>query len=205
MMKKQREEVEKKGLKLSVSEYEKEEKSKMIVSCRFLEDELRDCSKEGVTMAESVETLGVDLITRVKRLGLRERARRKKCKVRFSLMKKNKAFQKNYMKVGVKKLLRAGMVSARTWRVHAAGKAPTERFKLRRQMTAAAGKKGTTSLSLFMEGGRSLYFGHSVFGRSSMYWKMANRTKRSMKDANSEGSDMETGERSSRSGDVRDP
>ena len=26
-------------------------------------------------------------------------------------MKKNKAFQKSYMKVGVKKLLRAGMVS----------------------------------------------------------------------------------------------
>ena len=28
---------------------------------------------------------------------------------------------------------------------------PTERFKLRREMTAAAGKKSTTSLSLFME------------------------------------------------------
>ena len=42
-------------------------------------------------------------------------ARRRKCKVRFSIIKKNKAFQKNYMKVGVKKLLRAGMVPARTW------------------------------------------------------------------------------------------
>ena len=28
---------------------------------------------------------------------------------------------------------------------------PTERFKLRRQMAPAAGKKSTTSLSLFME------------------------------------------------------
>ena len=55
------------------------------------------------------------------------------------------------MKVGVKKLLRAGVVPARTWRVHAVGMAPTERFKLRRQMAAAAGKKSTTSLSLFME------------------------------------------------------
>ena len=27
----------------------------------------------------------------------------------------NKAFQKNYMKVGVKTLLRAGMMPARTW------------------------------------------------------------------------------------------
>ena len=35
--------------------------------------------------------------------------------------------------------------------VHAVGMAPTERLKLRRQMAAAAGKKSTTSLSLFME------------------------------------------------------
>ena len=59
------------------------------------------CSKEdGVTMADSVETLGVDLRTRVKNLGAKEKARRMKCKVRFSLIKENKAFQKNFMKVG---------------------------------------------------------------------------------------------------------
>ena len=117
VMKKLKEEVEKKGLKLSVPE-----KSKMIVSCGFLEDELRQCSKEGVTMADSVETLGVDLRTRVKNLGAKEKTRRKKCNVRFWLTKKNKALQKSYMK-----------------------------FKLRRQMAAAASKKSTTSLSLFME------------------------------------------------------
>ena len=66
-------------------------------------------------MADSVETLGVDFRTRVKMLGAKEKARRKKCKVRFSIIKKNKAFQKNYMKVGVKKLLRAVMMSATTW------------------------------------------------------------------------------------------
>ena len=71
--------------------------------------------------------------------------------MRFSIIKKNKAFQKNYMKVGVKKLLRAGMMPARTWRAHAVGMSRTERFKLRTQMAAAAGKKSTTSLSLFME------------------------------------------------------
>ena len=68
-----------------------------------------------------------------------------------SLIEKNKALQKNYMKVGVKKLPRAGMMPARTWRVHAVGMAPTEKLNLRRQMAAAAGKKSTTSLSLFME------------------------------------------------------
>ena len=64
-------------------------------------------------MAYSVGTLGVDLRTIVKRLGVEEEARRKKCIVRFSLIKKTKAFKKSYMKVGVKKLLRTGMVPAR--------------------------------------------------------------------------------------------
>ena len=72
---------------------------------------------------------------------------------RFSLIKKNKAFQKSYMKVGVKKLLLAGTMPVRSWGVHSLGMAPTERLKLRRQMAAAAaaGKKSTNSLSFFME------------------------------------------------------
>ena len=50
----------------------------MIAWCGFLEDELRQCSKEeGVTMTDSVETLGVDLRIRVKRLGAKDKARRK--------------------------------------------------------------------------------------------------------------------------------
>ena len=68
-----------------------------------------------------------------------------------------KAFQKNYMKVCGEMFLRASMVPASFWRVHAVGIAPTERLKLRRQVAAAAGKKNTTSLSLFMEA-----FGHQV-------------------------------------------
>ena len=102
-------------------------------------------------MADSVETLGIDLRTSVKKLRAKEQARRKKCKVRFTIIHKNTASEKSYMKVSVKKLLRAGMVPARTWGVHAVETAPTERLKLRRQMAAAAGKKSTTSLSLFME------------------------------------------------------
>ena len=123
----------------------------MIVSRGCLEDEPRQCSKGGVMMADSVETLGVDLETRVKRLGVKEKARRKKCKVRLSLIKKHNAFQKSYMKVGVKKLLRTGMVPARAWRTHAVEMGPTERLKLRRQMAAAVSKKRTASLSLFPE------------------------------------------------------
>ena len=64
VMKKLKEEVERKGLK-SVTEDGKEGKSKMIASCGFLESELRQFSRgEGVTMADSVDTLGVDLRTR---------------------------------------------------------------------------------------------------------------------------------------------
>ena len=43
------------------------------------------------------------------------------------------------------------MVLARTWVAHAVGMAPMERFKLRRQMAAAPGKKSTTFLSLSMK------------------------------------------------------
>ena len=106
--------------KLTITEKEKEGKSKMIASRGFLEDELRQCGEEeGLTMADSVETLGVDLRTKVKRLGAKEKARRNKCWVRFSIIKKNEAL--SYMKVGVKKSLRAGMVPARTWGAHAVG------------------------------------------------------------------------------------
>ena len=46
----------------------------MIASCGFLEDELRQCSKEeGVTMADSVETFGVDSRTRFKRPGVKKK------------------------------------------------------------------------------------------------------------------------------------
>ena len=44
----------------------------MIASCGFLENGQSQFSKEGV------ETLGVDLRTKVKRLGVKEKARRKK-------------------------------------------------------------------------------------------------------------------------------
>ena len=54
----------------------KEGKSKMIASCRFLENDLRQFSREeGVNLADSVETLGVDLETKVKRLGVKKKSK----------------------------------------------------------------------------------------------------------------------------------
>ena len=63
VMKKLKEEVERKGLKQSITENGKEGKSKMIASCPLLGGRAASmqCSKEeGVTMEVSVETLGVD-------------------------------------------------------------------------------------------------------------------------------------------------
>ena len=72
-------------------------------------------------------------------------------------------------------------------------------------MAAATGKKSTTSLSLFMEVEEELHHGHSVLGRWNMDRKMAARTKISMAESVSRGSDVEAGERACRSSDVRDP
>ena len=55
------------------------------------------------------------------------------------------------MRIGVRRLLRIGLVPARVWRGQAVGISPTERLTLRRQMAAAAGKKASVSLSLFVE------------------------------------------------------
>ena len=86
--------------------------------------------KGGVAMETSVETLGVDWRTK-------EKARRKH-DVRFSLIRKKSDLSENYMRSGVRKLLRRGLVPARAWRGQPVGIAPTERVKLRRQMAAAA-------------------------------------------------------------------
>ena len=194
---------------MSVTENGKEGKSKVIASCGFLEDELRQFSREeGVTLADSVGTLGVDLRTRVQRLGAKEKARRKKCNVRFSVIKKSKAFRKNYMKVGVKKLSRAGVMPARTWGAHAVEMFQTERLKLRGQMAAAPGKKEYDFIVLVhgdirpRGGRRAAHYGYSVLGGRSMDKKMESRAKRSLDEADSGGSNVETGERACRSSDV---
>ena len=108
----------------------------MIASCGFLEDELRQCSKEeGVTMADSAETLGVDLRTEKETVQSEILAHQEE----QGLSKEQHG--------GGEKLSRAGMMPARTWGVHAVEMASTERLKLRRQMVATAGKKEYDLLS----------------------------------------------------------
>ena len=140
-----------------------------------------------MTMGD-VETLGVDLRTRSR--SWEHRASDKK-KVQSEVLDD-------------KKLLHAGMMPARTWRVHAVEMAPSERLKLRRQMAAAAGKKSTTLLSLFME-----TYGFEVDEELStlvtQYWAAevwTGKWSHELDEADSRGSNMETGDRTRRSSDV---
>ena len=66
-------------------------KSKGLASCSFLDEKFQECSKKEVALDTSVETLAVDLRTRTRQLGAKEKARRKKCDVKFSLWRKNVA------------------------------------------------------------------------------------------------------------------
>ena len=61
--------------------------------------------------------------------------------MRFSRVKKNTAFQKSYVLVGVKNLLRAGMMSARLWGVHAVVMSRTERLKIEKANGSCCGQK----------------------------------------------------------------
>ena len=61
-------------------------------------------------------TLGVDLRTRTKQLGATDKARRKKCNVRLSIAKKNRVFQKSYMRTCVGKQMRMDLVPTMTRR-----------------------------------------------------------------------------------------
>ena len=97
VMKRLREEVERKSLKLSISANGKEGKSKIIASCGFLVEGPRQCSKEGVAMADSVETLGVDLALFFL---VREKSYFAFLSSRFFFLQSLDSFQKNYMKAG---------------------------------------------------------------------------------------------------------
>ena len=142
------------GERVEVVDHRRRERRKeqRDISCRYLEERFEECSKqEGVVMATSVVTLGVDLRTRTEQLGATEKSRRKKCEVRFSLIRNTGIFQESCIRTGVRKLLRTGLVPARVRGGQAVGMARTNRLKLRRQMAAAAGKEESVSLSLLME------------------------------------------------------
>ena len=139
-----------KGLEAVGTEGGKEGKSKVITSCRYLEEKLRECSKrEGVVMAKGVETLGVGLRTRTRHLGAKEKARRKKVRGEILAHQETWNLPERQKTIGVRKL--PSLLPAGAWTGQAVGVAPTERLKLRRLMSAAADKKDSVSLSPISE------------------------------------------------------
>ena len=86
--------MKEKGLKLSITEGGKKDRAREITSCKYLEERFQECSKKGVLWVTSVESLGAELRMRTEKLGAMEKARRKKCDVRISLIGNYRDFQK---------------------------------------------------------------------------------------------------------------
>ena len=142
--------VEAKGSVMPITAEGKGEKSRVIVSCKHLEGNYKEhIEKEGVRLADSAETLGVDQRTRTVKLGAQEKDTMTTCGVRFVIAKRNRVIESNWMNTGVRKLLRTGLVPAKVRGGQAPGIPPTERLELRRQMAAIAGEKSSTSFLLF--------------------------------------------------------
>ena len=197
------------GLKLSITEGEKKERARQSLPASVRRRGFRNGAKKGgVVLASSVETLGVDLRTRPKQVG--DKARGTQCDVGFSVIGENRVFQKNYMRTGMRKLLRTGLVLARAWEGQAVGIAPTDRLKLRREMAAAAGKKESVPLSLFMEV-NNLEIEKELSTMATLAWtegvrlgRMEKRAAEGLEEADLRSTDLETSGRTGRSSHMRD-
>ena len=204
VMKKLKEEVEKKGLKLSVTENGKEGQSKMIASCGFLEDELRQCSEEeGVTIRHCGND-GCRLKNKSQEVGSKRKSEEKEVQSEILSYQQEGSLPENFVKTGAKKILRAGMVPARTWRVHAVGIAPTERDRWQQERA-----KTVQPLLLLLVEAYGLEVEEDLSTLATQYWaegvwtaKKVPRTKRSVNEGNSRSSIVEAGERTCRSSDV---
>ena len=136
-----RREVEEKGLKLSNREGGKERQSKVVGSCCCQEERFQECSKK---RSGSCNQGGIT------RSGLENENDAGGSDVRCEVFgaRRNRTLQKNYVRIGVGKLLRMGLVFARRWREQAVDISATESLQVE---AAAAGRKESVSQSLFVE------------------------------------------------------
>ena len=141
----------------------------MIALCGFLEGELRQCSKEeGVTMADSVETLGVGLRTRVKSLGAKEKARRKKCKVRHFAYQEEQGLPKELHEGGGQEVVTSGYGASKDVESSCSGDDPHRKIKIEEADGSSRWQK-EDDFTVLVCGS----IGGSVLGRRSLDWKMA--------------------------------
>ena len=124
----------------------------MIASCGFMEDELRQCSKEERcdNGRQRENAWSRRLENKSKEVGSQRKSEKEEVQGEI-LAYQEECLPEEPHEGGGQEVVASGYGPARAWGVHAVGIALAERFKLRRQMAAAAGKNSTTSLSLFME------------------------------------------------------
>ena len=117
--------VEGKGLELSITQGLKEGKAGVIASCSNFEEKFQECSKrEGMCVATSVETQGLDLRTTTQQSGAKE-------EVRFEILagQKKSRFSDEFCNDWCEEAIEDGLVFARVWRGTAIGIAPILRLK----------------------------------------------------------------------------
>ena len=105
-------------------------------------------------MATSVETLGVDLRTETKQLEGEREGEEEKVRCEVLAQRKNRVFQKNCMRTGVRKLPRLGLVLAGVWRGHAVANCANRKAEAEKadgSSSSSRHKKESASVSLFME------------------------------------------------------
>ena len=166
-MKKLKEEVEEKGFKLSV-----EGKSKMIASCGFLENELNQFSEEGVTLADSVETLGVDLRTKVK-------SEEEEMQGEVFTRKEKEGIPKELHEGGRQEVAACRHDASKDVVSACSRDGSHGKVKIEETDGSCCGR-GEHDLFVFVHGsirpssgGGAFHHGHSVLGRRSLDWKMA--------------------------------
>ena len=126
----------------------------MIASCGSLESELRQFSREdGVTMADSVDTLGVDMRTRIKNLGAKEKAKRKKEVQGWILAhQERQRFSKDLQESGCQEAVQSGHGASKDLVGPCSGDGSHGKVEIEEtDGSCSRQKKTTTSLSLFME------------------------------------------------------
>ena len=180
----------------------------MIASCGFLENDLRQFSREeGVTLADSMETLGVDLRTRVKWFGAKENAE-EDVQSEILAHQEEQSLPKELHESGGQEVATCGYDASKGLGNPSSGDVSHGEVKIEETGGSCCWHK-EDDLPVSVHGsvrhwsrGGAFHCNHSVLGRRSWDWKMAARTKRSVDVTNSRSSDVETGERTCRSGDV---
>ena len=128
--------------------------------------------------------------------------------MRFSFVRRNLVFQKNFLRVGVRKLLRMGLVPARLWRTSRWHRACSKAEVVEADCCSSRQERVCVVISLrggesFGGGGQLIYHGHALLGDRCVDGQMATRAAEGVEEADHLKC-RHGGERTCRSRHVRD-